>query len=254
MSAGPRRFSVDLDMVSAICPDCNILLVEASSPTFSNLGAAELTAGAARPVSIGNSYGGGESSSETSLDTYYDQPGIAITAATGDSGFGVEYPAASRDVIAVGGTTLSPASNSRGYTETAWSGAGSGCSAYEAQLPWQSTFVSGCTMRAVADVSAVADPNTGVAVYDTDGLSGWTVFGGTSVATQIISAMYAWGTGSTSTGAQQLTPRPRLSSRVGLLRRHLGQQRELQRRRPVHRRRRVGRADRVGAPDTATAF
>ena len=207
-----EEISVDLDMVSAICPDCNILLVEASSPTFSNLGAAELTAAAAHPVSIGNSYGGAESSSETSYDSYYgsgSEKGIAITAATGDDGYGVEYPAASPDVIAVGGTTLSPVSSppegGRAWAETAWANAGSGCSGYEAQPLWQTHVVpSACTNRAVADVAAVANPSTGVAVYDSYGLNGWTVFGGTSVATQVISAIYARGTSPVSAGAGQL--------------------------------------------------
>jgi subtilase family serine protease len=205
-------------MVSAICPLCNILLVEASSPTTASLGTAENTAAAAGVVSIGNSYAGGDSASDTSSDTlYYDHPGVAITAATGDSAYagGVGYPAASPDVIAVGGTTLTAASNTRGYTETAWSGAGSGCSQYEGQPSWQegiSNITSVCGKRALADVSAVADPNTGVAVYDTYGLSGWTVFGGTSVSTQIISAIYGLagglGTNGASGGASGLYASP----------------------------------------------
>jgi subtilase family serine protease len=207
-----EEISVDLDMVSAICPNCNILLVEATSPTFANLGAAELTAAAAKPVSIGNSYGGGEPSAETSFDSYYDastEAGIAITASSGDSSYGVEYPAASPDVVAVGGTTLTAASGTaRGWTETAWSGAGSGCSAYEAQQSWQKipNITTSCANRGVADVAAVADPNTGVAVYDSYGLRGWTVFGGTSVAAQIISAVYALAGGlpSGATGASEL--------------------------------------------------
>ncbi len=190
-----EEISLDLDMVSAICPNCNVLLVEANSASFANLGTAENTAAARNPVSIGNSYGGSESSAETSYDSYYTHPGIAITAATGDDGYGVIYPAASPDVIAAGGTTLSPASgSSRGWSETAWSDTGSGCSAVEPQPSWQrsvSNITSHCANRAAADVAAVADPNTGVAVYDTFGLRGWTVFGGTSVSTQIISGVYA---------------------------------------------------------------
>ena len=209
-----EEISVDLDMVSAICPNCNILLVEANSATFANLGTAELTAAAAKPLSIGNSYGGSESSSETSYDSYYNtktEAGIAITASTGDSGYGVEYPAASPDVIAVGGTTLTAASGTaRGWTEVAWSGAGSGCSAYEPQQLWQKEVGPAipCANRAVADVAAVADPNTGVAVYDSYGRRGWTVFGGTSVAAQIISAVYALAGGlpSGTTGASELYP------------------------------------------------
>jgi subtilase family serine protease len=142
---------------------------------------------------VSNSYGGGESSSETSSEnTYYNHPGVAITASSGDGGYGVEFPAASRYVTAVGGTSLSKASNTRGWTETAWSGAGSGCSSYVTKPAWQTD--SGCSRRTVADVSAVADPNTGVAVYDStsyQGLKGWLVFGGTSVASPIIGTVYA---------------------------------------------------------------
>src|SRR5947199_1840762 len=125
-------------MVSAICPNCHILLVEASSNSLSNLGTAVNEAAALGATEISNSYGGGESSSDTSYDTsYYNHPGIAITASSGDNGYGVEYPAASQYVTAVGGTTLTRASNSRGWSETAWSGAGSGCSAYDPKRSWQ---------------------------------------------------------------------------------------------------------------------
>jgi len=205
-----EEISVDLDMASAICPSCNILLVEANSANLLNLGLAENTAAAFRPKAIGNSYGGPESVLDPILDLYfYNHPGVAITASTGDSGYGVSYPASSPDVTAVGGTTLSSAvTTSRGWTETAWSGAGSGCSAVETQPSWQTAVTNiqtECPKRSVADVAAVADPNTGVAVYDTYGLSGWTVFGGTSVSAQIISAIYALAGGSGSaTGASEL--------------------------------------------------
>jgi hypothetical protein len=186
---------LDIEMVSAICPNCHILLVEASSPTTANLGTAVNTAVAQGAVAVSNSYGGSESSSETSYDTsYYKHPGVAIVASSGDSGYTREYPAASPWVTAVGGTALSRASNSRGWTESVWStssseGAGSGCSAYEAKPSFQHD--TGCSRRTIADVSAVADPATGVAVYDSYGSGGWTVFGGTSVASPIIGAMYA---------------------------------------------------------------
>jgi subtilase family serine protease len=115
---------------------------------------------------------------------------VAVTASSGDGSYGVEYPAASRYVTAVGGTSLSKASNSRGWSETVWSGAGSGCSAYDAKPAWQTD--TGCAKRTVADVAAVADPNTGVAVYDTYAQgSGWMVFGGTSVASPLIASVYA---------------------------------------------------------------
>lgn len=188
-----QEISLDLDMVSAVCPNCHILLVEASSSSLTNLGTAVNEAAKLGATEISNSYGGSESSSDTSYDSsYYNHPGIAITVSSGDSGYGVEYPAASQYVTAVGGTSLSRASNTRGWSETAWSSAGSGCSSYDAKPTWQKD--TGCSKRAVADVSAVADPNTGVSVYDSysyQGYSGWMVFGGTSVASPIIASVYA---------------------------------------------------------------
>src|SRR5436305_4821966 len=152
-------------MVSAICPNCHILLVEASSSSLTNLGTAVNRAAAMGASAISNSYGGSESSSDTSYDTsYYNHPGIAITVSSGDSGYGVQYPAASQYVTAVGGTSLTRASNARGWSETTWSGAGSGCSAYDPKPSWQKD--TGCSKRTVADVSAVANPSTGVSVYD----------------------------------------------------------------------------------------
>jgi subtilase family serine protease len=194
-----QEISLDLDMVSAICPNCNILLVEATTNSIANLGAAEVEAATLGANAISNSYGANEFSGETADDANYDHPGIAVTASTGDSGYGVEWPAASPFVTAVGGTSLTTASNARGWTETAWSGGGSGCSAYETRPAWQAiaAITAVCARRATADVSAVADPNTGVSVYDTYkgilglGQSGWLVFGGTSVASPIIASVYA---------------------------------------------------------------
>ncbi len=188
-----EEISLDLDMVSAICPNCHILLVEASSSSFANLSAAvDRAAGTAHVVAISNSYGGGEYSSEVTDQQHYNHPGIAITVSSGDAGYGVEFPAASQFVTAVGGTSLTKSGSS--YTETAWNGAGSGCSSFVAKPTWQSD--TGCPLnRTVADVSAIADPNTGVAVYDTYGFGrgrgGWLVFGGTSVASPIIASVYA---------------------------------------------------------------
>ena len=139
---------------------------------------------------ISNSYGASEFSGETSYDSYYTHPGIAVTVSSGDGGYGAEYPASSPSVTAVGGTTLMRSTNTRGFSETAWSGAGSGCSGFEPKPGWQT--VSGCAMRTVADVSAVADPNTGVAVYDSYRTTrSWLVFGGTSVSSPIIASVYA---------------------------------------------------------------
>jgi subtilase family serine protease len=193
------EISLDLDMVSAACPQCHILLVEASSNANANLYAAVDTAARLGATEISNSYGGGESSSDPSTNVHYNHPGIPITVSSGDSGYGVEYPAASPYVTAVGGTTLKKASTARGWSETAWSGAGSGCSAYEPKQSWQTD--TGCAKRTVADVSAVADPNSGVNVYDSNctGLdkllgncfSGWGVVGGTSASAPIIASVYA---------------------------------------------------------------
>ena len=188
-----QEIALDLDMVSASCPNCHILLVEANSSSIADLGTSVNTAVSLGAKYVSNSYGGSESSSDTSYDSsYYNHPGVAITVSSGDNGYGVEYPAASRYVTAVGGTSLSRASNTRGWTESAWSGAGSGCSAYDAKPSWQTD--AGCSRRTVADVSSVADPNTGVAVYDStanNGSSGWMVFGGTSAAAPLIAGTYA---------------------------------------------------------------
>jgi subtilase family serine protease len=189
-SGWAQEISLDLDMASAICPSCKILLVEASSNSFTNLGTAEDYAAAHANV-ISNSFGGGEFSSEATAtyDGHFNHPGVAITASSGDSGYGVEFPAASQYVTAVGGTTLVRDSSPRGWNETAWSGAGSGCSAYIPKPLWQTD--AGCARRTVADVSADADPNTGVSVYDTYRTGGWLVFGGTSVASPIVASVYA---------------------------------------------------------------
>jgi hypothetical protein len=187
--------ALDIDMVSAVCPNCNIILVEASSATDSDLGTAENEAVALGAKFVSNSWGGSESSSQTSEDTsYFKHPGVAITVSSGDEAYGAEYPATSQYVTAVGGTALSTSSNTRGWTESVWKtssteGGGSGCSAYDAKPTWQTD--TGCTKRMEADVSAVADPATGVAVYDTYGGSGWAVYGGTSASSPIIAGVYA---------------------------------------------------------------
>jgi hypothetical protein len=198
-----QEIDLDIEMVAATCPSCNILLVEADSANTSDLAASVDTAVALGAIAVSNSYGGQEASGETSLDAHFNHPGVAITASTGDCGYdctqgygfpSVEYPAASPYVVAVGGTRLTKDSSARGWTETAWGdptskpvgGAGSGCSAFEPKPSWQTD--SGCAMRTEADVSAVADPATGVAV-NFDG--GWAIFGGTSAASPIIASIFA---------------------------------------------------------------
>lgn len=183
------EIALDLDMVSAVCPHCRILLVEANTNSMSDLAAAVDTAAAAGATQISNSYGAPELNVPASaLEPHYRHPGIAVTVASGDSGYGVEYPASSAYVTAVGGTSLLRSATPRGWSETAWSGSGSGCSAVIPKPAWQTD--TSCATRSVADVSAVADPNTGVAVYDS-GDSGWQVYGGTSAAAPIVAAAYA---------------------------------------------------------------
>jgi hypothetical protein len=201
-SSWAQEISLDLDMVSAICPNCHILLVEASSTSDANLAAAVNRAAALGATQISNSYGEPEFSGDVSEQANYNHPGIDVVAAAGDDGYGVSYPAASQYVTAVGGTSLSRASNARGWTESAWSGTGSGCSAYTPKPAWQTD--TGCGRRTVADVSADANPSTGVAVYDTSGSGGWLVFGGTSVATPIIASGAALGIGHGGGGPARL--------------------------------------------------
>jgi len=184
-----EEISLDVDMVSAVCPNCHILLVEATTNSFTNLGTAVNRAATMGANTISNSYGGGDAS-DASLGSFFNHPGIAVTASSGDSGFGVSYPASSTFVVAVGGTSLVRSGTARGWSETVWSGAGSGCSAFNLAIPSAAGFDTGCPRRAVADVSAVADPNTGVAVYDTFHTPGWLVFGGTSVSAPIIASVY----------------------------------------------------------------
>jgi hypothetical protein len=204
--------SLDLDMVSSICPLCNIVLVEANDDTSDGLYVAENTA-AGLAGYVSNSWGGTEASTDTTLDSeYFSHTGVVITASAGDSDYGVIYPATSPNVVAVGGTSLSTASNSRGWTESVWNttpgseGTGSGCSAYEPQPAWQTSLgLSGCSERIDNDVAADADPNTGVAVYDTsNGNGGWNEVGGTSESSPMVAAMFALEGSAGNTPAQDI--------------------------------------------------
>jgi len=188
------EISLDLDAVSSACPTCHILLVETDSNSFANLAAGVDTAARLGASAISNSYGGNEYSGELTDQAHFNHPNIAITASSGDNGYGVEFPAASQYVVAVGGTSLKSATNARGWTETVWSGSGSGCSAYVTKPAWQSD--ASCSRRSVADVAAVADPYTGLSVYDSvryQGRAGWQVYGGTSLASPLIASVYALG-------------------------------------------------------------
>jgi subtilase family serine protease len=183
------EISLDIQTAHGLCPSCRILLVESKSNSFTNLLAAEDYAIAHANV-VSNSWGGSEFSGETSYDSHFAHAGVPVTVSSGDSGYGVEYPAASQYVTAVGGTTLTLNANGTRAGETAWSGAGSGCSAYEPKPSWQR---DACARRTVADVSADADPATGASVYDSNyqGQSGWFKVGGTSLAAPIVASVYA---------------------------------------------------------------
>jgi N-acetylneuraminic acid mutarotase len=193
------EISLDLDTVSAICPNCHILLVEADSDYFASLGAAENEAVALGARYVSDSWAGCFIGQDRRYDHDFDHPGVAVTAASGDYGYDnyqlgncaePSYPSASPDVVAVGGTTLTrDPSSPRGWSESAWSDTGSGCTVGMPKPAWQKD--SGCAFRTQNDVSAVADPNTGVAVYDSYQADGWTEVGGTSVATPLIAATYA---------------------------------------------------------------
>ncbi|MBV8489155.1 MAG: peptidase S8 [Candidatus Eremiobacteraeota bacterium] len=198
-----QESALDMDMVSAVCPNCHILMVEANSASNSNLAAAVNEAAKLGATEISNSYGGAESGSSNSA---YSHSGIVITASAGDDGYydgtsgpSAEQPCTYASVVCTGGSSLATASNTRGFTETVWNdlasgngATGSGCSKYVAKPSWQTD--KGCTKRSETDVSWDGDPLTGVAVYDSTsygGYSGWMVFGGTSVAAPAIAAVYA---------------------------------------------------------------
>jgi len=189
------EISLDVQWAHAIAPGAKILLVEASSATFSNLLAAESYA-SAHAGYVSNSWGGSEFSGETSYDSSFAHSGVSFFVSAGDSGLPAEYPSASPNVISVGGTTLTLNSDGSFKSETGWSGGGGGCSAYETANPAQTSFSNGLcgSRRATPDVSLDADPSSGVAVYDStsySGQSGWFVVGGTSASSPMWAARSA---------------------------------------------------------------
>ena len=180
---------IDLAMASVGCPTCRLVLVQAASNTFSDLGVAEDAAAAQHPAAINNSFGAAESSGSAALAAHWNHPGIAITASAGDAQT-PEFPATLPSVTAVGGTVLARDYFAvRGWSEAAWTNSGAGCSSLEARPDWQTTSY-GCTSRAVADVSAVASANPGIAIYDKSA-GGWIVVNGTSVAAPLVAGLYA---------------------------------------------------------------
>jgi hypothetical protein len=185
--------ALDLDMASAACPNCKLLFVEAQDDQSDGLYIAQNAAASLGATVISNSWGGPEDSSVSSYETYFNHPGVGIFVAAGDDGYndggqGPDYPSTSAHVTGVGGTSLVKSSNTRGWTEGAWSSGGSSCSQNIAKPSYQTS--TACSKHMTADVSAVGDPNTGVAVYNA-GSGGWQVIGGTSASSPFVAAVYA---------------------------------------------------------------
>ncbi len=186
------EISLDVDAVSAACPACKILLVEGDSTGLTDLGTGVNTAVRLGAKVVSNSYGTNEFSGMTTLaNKYYVHAKVPIVVSSGDTGYGpASFPAVLSNVIAVGGTSLRKAAGTtRGWTETVWNGASSGCSAYVAKPVWQTDSL--CSKRTVADVSADADPATGLLVRDSYGYPGTVQVGGTSMSAPIIAAIVA---------------------------------------------------------------
>lgn len=180
--------ALDTEMVSAVCPSCRIVLVEANSASMDDLGASVDTAAAQAPAAISNSYYVPEWSGQAAEEKHYNHAGIAVVVASGDQPYPA-FPASSPFVTSVGGTSLSR--NGSGFTEVPWSGAGHGCSKYVSAGKWQRAMGVPCgNKRSAVDVAAVADPNTGVSFFSLEN-GGWGVAGGTSVGTPIVAAAYA---------------------------------------------------------------
>lgn len=183
--------ALDLDAVSSACPACNILLVQGDSASVANLGTAVNTAVELGAKFVSNSYGLADANASDLSGADYDHPGVVVTASSGDTGNEVIWPSSDPNVVATGGTLLTRApGTARGWTESAWSGAGSGCSTFQPQPDYQSGSATNCSRRATADISAVADPHSGLAVYNSLN-GGWLQVGGTSLSSPLIASMYA---------------------------------------------------------------
>ena len=186
--------AIDTEMVSAMCPLCHIVVVEAKSSKLKDLGDAMDQANSLHPVAISNSYSTSEDKDSIKYQDKWRRSDTAVVAGAGDSGYGVSFPASIDTVVAVGGTSLYQGLDGKFLPQTVWSGTGSGCSTFVKKQKWQTD--TGCgKFRTLNDIAAVADPRTGVAAYSSYG-GGWNMYGGTSVATPIVAGLYAL-TGST---------------------------------------------------------
>jgi subtilase family serine protease len=191
------EISLDIQWAHAVAPGARILLVEADSPSFTNLMAAEDYA-KTHAKYVSNSWGGPEFSGESAYDSHFVQSGVSFFVSAGDSGLPAEYPSSSPNVVSVGGTRLT-ATSGGAWSETGWSSSGGGCSGYEpATAPQQnySTYaqVNCLGKRATPDVALDADPASGVSVYDStryQGQKGWFTVGGTSASAPMWAARSA---------------------------------------------------------------
>lgn len=190
--------ALDLDMASAVCPRCDLVLIETDTNFNTDLMNGVYHADEVGADVVSMSWGSLETAAHTDLEPVFtEQPQLPFVAAAGDTGYEIVWPGSSRNTIAAGGTLLVPdAGDPRGWAESAWSNSGGGCSLYHAKQPWQTD--PWCPNRTVADVSAVGDPASGVAVYDSDVLGGWGTVGGTSASAPIIAGVYALAGGSSS--------------------------------------------------------
>jgi len=193
--------ALDLDMASAACPKCKLLLVQANSDQDEGLYIAQASAARLGAAVISDSWGGSETADDpaTGYEHYFDLPNVGIFVAAGDTGYnnggkGPDYPSTSAHVTAVGGTNLKKATGgTRGWTEKAWGGflpslfgaGGSSCGLTIPKPAYQGN--TACDFRAATDVAAVGDPLTGPSVYH----SGWTAVGGTSAASPLVAGIYA---------------------------------------------------------------
>jgi subtilase family serine protease len=187
------EIALDVEIARAICQNCRIELYEANSANFSDLEVAVNTAAARGDEVISNSYGSAPGSQCADVPAY-DHPGVAITVSAGDYGYGTACPASLNTVVSVGGTTLTDNGDGT-YSESVWSGTGSGCATLETPQTFQTTADNwatiACPGRGMNDVSADADPSTGAAIYDGYAGRGWVVVGGTSLSAPLIGGVYA---------------------------------------------------------------
>jgi subtilase family serine protease len=201
------EFALDPQMVSASCPNCTIYLIEANSDSTTDLEAAEAEAVTLGAHIVTNSWYFACSSSCDFQESYFDRPGVVYLAAAGDAGYLAAQPMEFGSIVSVGGTHLVQGGGKRGWSETVcgggWYGGtyyatGAACST-EPKPSWQHD--PGCKGRTANDVSAVADPVTGVSAYDTYDRSGWFIGGGTSVASPLIAGVFALAGNATSQDA-----------------------------------------------------